>query len=92
MYKLNKSEAEILVHKLLHSAVDCRKHFNCICLLLFSTDSTNSHKSALFLTKLIVTGEIVLKKEAGISHKTVFTDKTELGAYCINSNRVEIPD
>ena len=90
MYKLNKSEAEILLHKFLHSAVHCRKLFNCIFSFLCSTYRADSHKSALFPAKLVVTGEVVFKKEAGVSDETVFTYKTEFRADCVNCNGVEI--
>ena len=86
MYKLNKSEAEILRHELLHSAVYGCKLLYCILLFFLCTYSTDSHKSAFLLAKLIVAGEIVVYKEAGISYKTVITNKAEFTAYGINCN------
>ena len=88
----DESEGKIFIHKLLHSAVDSCKLLYSICLFVLCTDSTDSHKSAFLLTKLVVTGEVVIEKEAGVSYKAVFTDKTELGADCINCYGVEISD
>ena len=92
MYKLNKSEREILLHKFLHSAVYGCKLLYCIFSFILGAYSADSHKSALFPAKLVATGEVIVKKEAGVSHETVFTYKAEFTAYGINRNGIEVTD
>ena len=62
----------------------------CILFFFCSANSTDTHKSAFLLAQLVVTGEIVIDKEAGISYKTVVAHKSEFSAYGVNCNAVEL--